>query len=49
MSVRAITLLALPRYFSDTVVKNGPCKGDEAFVRVREVMCLYEHHRAAGY
>lgn len=46
---RAITLLALPRYFSDTVVKNGPCKGDEAFVRVREVMCLYEHHRAAGY
>jgi membrane-bound lytic murein transglycosylase F len=46
---RAITLLSLPRYFSDPVVKNGPCKGDEAFIRVREMVCLYDHYRAAGH
>lgn len=45
---RAITLLSLPRYFSDPVVKNGPCKGDEAFIRVREMVCLYDHYRSAG-
>jgi membrane-bound lytic murein transglycosylase F len=45
---RSITLLALPRYFSDPVVKNGPCKGDEAFIRVREMVCLYDHFRATG-
>lgn len=45
---RAITLLSLPRYFSDPVVKNGPCKGDEAFIRVREMVCLYDHHHATG-
>ena len=43
---RAITLLSLPRYFSLAVVKNGPCRGDEAFIRVREMVCLYDHHRA---
>ena len=43
---RTITLLSLPRFFSDPVVKNGPCKGDEAFIRVREMVCLYEHHHA---
>ena len=43
---RAITLLSLPRYFSDPVVKNGPCKGDEAFIRVREMVCLYDHYHA---
>lgn len=42
---RVITLLSLPRYFSDPVVKNGPCRGDEAFIRVREMVCLYDHHR----
>ncbi len=42
---RSITLLALPRYFSEPVVKNGPCKGDEAFIRVREMVCLYDHYR----
>lgn len=45
---RAITLLSLPRYFSDPVVKNGPCRGDEAFIRVREMVCLYDHHHATG-
>lgn len=43
---RAITLLSLPRYFSEAAVKNGPCRGDEAFIRVREMVCLYDHHRA---
>lgn len=43
---RTITLLSLPRFFSDPVVKNGPCKGDEAFIRVREMVCLYDHYHA---
>ena len=43
---RTITLLSLPRFFSDPVVKNGPCKGGEAFIRVREVVCLYDHYHA---
>ncbi len=45
---RAITLLALPRYFSLPIVKNGPCRGGETFIRVREVSCLYDHFRAAS-
>jgi membrane-bound lytic murein transglycosylase F len=43
---RAITLLALPRFFSSPIVKHGPCKGDETFIRVREVVCLYDHFHA---
>lgn len=46
---RAITLLSLPRFFSDPLVKNGPCKGDEAFIRVREIVCLYDHYRATAH
>ena len=45
---RAITLLTLPRFFSAEPVKSGLCQGDEAFIRVREIVCLYEHHRLAG-
>jgi membrane-bound lytic murein transglycosylase F len=45
---RVITLLALPRYFSLPVVKNGPCRGSDTFIRVREVSCLYDHFRAAS-
>lgn len=46
---RTITLLSLPRYFSDPAVKNGPCKGDETFIRVREMVCLYEHFQASRH
>ncbi len=45
---RTITLLALPRYFSLPLVKNGPCRGSDTFIRVREVSCLYEQLRAAS-
>jgi membrane-bound lytic murein transglycosylase F len=45
---RVMTLLALPRYFSLPVVKNGPCRGSDTFIRVREVSCLYDHFRAAS-
>jgi membrane-bound lytic murein transglycosylase F len=45
---RAITLLALPRYFSLPMVRNGPCRGSDTFIRVREVSCLYDHFRAAA-
>ena len=44
---RAITLLALPRFFSSSVVEHGPCKGDETFIRVREMVCMYDHFRQA--
>jgi membrane-bound lytic murein transglycosylase F len=40
---RAITLLALPRFFSAPGTNNGPCRGEEVFVRVREMVCLYDH------
>lgn len=40
---RAITLLALPRFFSQPGLIGGPCAGDEAFIRTRETVCLYEH------
>ena len=43
---RAITLLALPRFFSSPLVEHGPCKGSETFIRVREMVCMYDHfHR----
>ena len=44
---RAITLLALPRCFAATTVKHGFCKGADTFTGVRELVCLYEHFRAA--
>jgi membrane-bound lytic murein transglycosylase F len=43
---RAITLLALPRYFSRPEIQSGPCKGAQTFVYVREVTGLFEEFRA---
>lgn len=39
---RAITLLALPEYFTRTDVQSGPCQGSQTFNYVREVTGLYE-------
>ncbi len=41
---RAITLLALPRFFGIPEVENGPCQGDRAFSNVREVMDRYDRY-----
>lgn len=43
---RAITLLALPRFFSRPEVESGPCQGSQTFVYVREVTGLFEEFRA---
>lgn len=45
---RAMTLLALPRYFRMPIVKSGPWRGDQTFLYVRDVVGLYEHYRSAA-
>ena len=45
---RAMTLLALPRYFRMDAVKSGPWQGDRTFLYVRDVVGLYEHYRSAA-
>jgi len=38
---RALALLSIPRYFTNPVVRHGPCAGGPALVRVREALCAY--------
>lgn len=45
---RALTLLALPRFFREREVKSGPWKGDQTFTYVRDVVGLYDHYRSAA-
>lgn len=42
---RAITLLALPRFFTRPEVQSGPCQGSQTFLYVREVILLYDQFR----
>lgn len=43
---RAMTLLALPRYFGDPRVEHGYCEGSGIFNAVRDLVCRYDHFRA---
>lgn len=45
---RAITLLALPRYYRLPGITAGRCKGSQTFLYVREVLGLYKRFRASG-
>ncbi len=45
---RAITLLALPRFYRMPGITAGRCKGAQTFLYVREVLGLYGRFRAAG-
>ncbi|MBL7963973.1 MAG: transglycosylase SLT domain-containing protein [Flavobacteriales bacterium] len=45
---RAITLLAMPRFFRSRGVQTGYCKGSQTFNYVRDVLGLYQRYRALG-